>query len=297
MKKFFLLIFVFSLFSANSVFNKSLYSDEVIMEEGSSQTTSTSGNTVKSNKNINTDNQTEKVFEEGAESPESSSSSVTKSAVKGVSTEESFSESTQMEEPALKPKNKQESELKNIPPANRVEEEFKEEESSNNYLVTDSDLQDLEKKINNLRNQILDTKSKIMELGDRLSQGFISGTKLKIIIDNKLKGSFVPVKMVVKIDGYPIYKSDKESELVSATSLEAFSASVLPENHRIDVEMIVRGKGFGIFTYMEAVKMLVKTTYYLNAPRGKEIKLYIIPYDRGSFYKLQDRPKIKFEVK
>jgi len=294
MKRFFLLIFVLSLFLAYPAKEQSLFSEEVIMEEGGESVTET-----KNSDNKKNDESIEESFDEEGPTDNRASMStspVTKSTENNVSSEESFEESSQLEEPDDKPANKTEEELSNIPSSDRVEEEFQ-EESSENYLVTDSDLQDLEEKINSLRNQILDTKSKIMELGDRLSQGFISGTKVRMVIDNKLNGSFIPVKMVVKIDGYPIYKNDKEDTLATAKDLEAFSASVLPENHRIDVEMIVRGKGFGIFTYMEAVKMLVKTTYYLNAPRGKEITLHIVPYDKGSFYKLQDRPQIKFEVK
>ncbi|GEM_PF-6798567 len=215
----------------------------------------------------------------------------------GGTEEEIFEEGGPVEEekPAGPGEQKMEKEMKNIPPSTSLEEEFQEEESGN-LVVTDEELQRLEEKINQLRNQILDTKSKIMELGDRISQGFISGTKLRLLFTNDMGGTFAPVQVVVKLDGYPIYQEKDASKLEKARNMEIFTASILPENHRLDVDMIIRGKGYGIFTYMEAVKMEVSATYYFSAPRGKTITINIMPADRGSIYQLKDRPTIKFKI-
>ncbi len=209
--------------------------------------------------------------------------------------EEVFEEGTTEEEEPARPTTPQEKEMQRIPPSTTLEEEF-EEEQSGGVVVTDQELQQLEEKINQLRNQILDTKSKIMELGDRISQGFISGTKLKLVFTNGMGGTFVPVKVVIKLDGYPIYQGGDEKKLEDADKMQVFSASILPENHRLDVDLIVRGKGYGIFTYMEAVKLEVSATYYFSAPRGKTLTINVIAADKGSIYQLKDRPTIKFEI-
>ena len=209
--------------------------------------------------------------------------------------EEIFEEGGGGEEKPVAPKTPQEKELTQVPPSGPLQEEFQEEEEGQ-VVVTDQELQNLENKINQLRNQILDTKSKIMELGDRISQGFISGTKLNLIFTNGMGGSFVPVKAVVKLDGYPIYQEDNKKKLSDSKGLKIFSASILPENHRIDVDLMIEGKGYGIFTYMKAVKMEISATYYFSAPRGRTFTIEIIPYDRGTIYQLKDRPSIKFEI-
>ncbi len=271
--------FILLLFSFSSFSNAG---EEVIMEEPASpqQVTASTTNTRQTS---------------------SSSSYTTKSTAPVTNStkpeeEEIFEEGNGQEQPKpTKPTNPQEKEMQQIPPSTTLEQEF-EEEQSGGVVVTDQELQQLEEKINQLRNQILDTKSKIMELGDRISQGFISGTKLKLVFTNGMGGTFVPVKVVVKLDGYPIYQASNVKKLANADKMEIFAASILPENHRLDVDLIVRGKGYGIFTYMESVKLEVSATYYFSAPRGKTLTINIIPADKGSIYQLKDRPTIKFEI-
>lgn len=161
----------------------------------------------------------------------------------------------------------------------------------------DPSIQGLEKKIDSLRGQIQDTKSMLLDLGEDISKGFVTSTKLLILHKNALGPAFSIENIEYKLDGFTVYANDDAKKLSAGADLVVFDASVLPGNHTLDVVYTLRGTGYGVFTYMEEYKFDLRNQYYFAAPKGRAVELTVEALDRGVGETLRDRPTLKFVVR
>lgn len=163
--------------------------------------------------------------------------------------------------------------------------------------ATEPALRDLEKKIDALRGQIQDTKGLLLDLGDDISRGFVTSTKLLVVHQNRLGAAFHIESIEYKLDGFTVYANHDPAKIAAHAELVVFDASVLPGNHTLDAVYTLRGTGYGVFTYMEAYKFDMRNQYYFAAPRGKAVELTVEAIDRGVGKTLRDRPTLQFAVR
>lgn len=162
--------------------------------------------------------------------------------------------------------------------------------------VGDPRLDDLEAKINQLRGQIQHTKSLILDLGEDVSKGFVSSTKLLVLHQNRLGAAFAIESVAYKLDGFTIYENHDPRRIAAGAAMVVFDAGVLPGNHTLDVVYTLRGTGYGVFTYMKEYKFDLRNQYYFSAPKGKAVELVVEAVDRGTGKTLRDRPTLRFAV-
>ncbi len=158
-------------------------------------------------------------------------------------------------------------------------------------------MQGLEQKINLLRGQIQDTKSLILNLGESVSKGFITSTKLLVLHKNDLGSAFSIESVEYKLDGFTVYSNSDPKKISVNNEMIVFDASVLPGNHTLDAVYTIRGTGYGVFTYMKEYRFDLRNQYYFSAPRGKAVELVVEAYDQGTGKTLRDRPVLKFVVR
>jgi hypothetical protein len=163
--------------------------------------------------------------------------------------------------------------------------------------ASDPKLDDLETKIDQLRGQIQQTKSLILDLGEDVSQGFVSSTKLLVLHKNLLGSAFAIESIAYKLDGFTIYENHDAQKIAAGAEMVVFDAGVLPGNHTVDVVYTLRGTGYGVFTYMKEYKFDLRNQYYFSAPKGKAVELVVEAVDRGAGKTLRDRPTLRFAVR
>jgi len=62
------------------------------------------------------------------------------------------------------------------------------------------------------------------------------------------------------------------------------------------VQMVFRGHGFGVFSYLKEYKFKAQSAYTIDAEPGKMITVKVVGYERGGLTaELKDRPTIKYE--
>lgn len=164
-------------------------------------------------------------------------------------------------------------------------------------VAADPSIEGLEKKIDGLRGQIQDTKSMLLDLGEDISKGFVTSTKLLILHRNALGPAFSIESIEYKLDGFTVYANHDNAKLKAGPDLVVFDASVLPGNHTLEVVYTLRGTGYGVFTYMEEYKFDLRNQYYFAAPKGRAVELTVEALDRGVGETLRDRPTLKFVVR
>ncbi len=156
----------------------------------------------------------------------------------------------------------------------------------------------LEERVTDLKERIYRTKARLLLLQETvISDNLTSGAKAVLVHRNEMGASFVLESVTYALDGAPIYtKVDTGGELDRQEEIEIFNGRIVPGNHQITARVVLRGSGFGVFSYLEGYKFTVQSSYTFNAEGGKITQVKIVSYERGGITTdLKDRPAIKYD--
>jgi hypothetical protein len=156
----------------------------------------------------------------------------------------------------------------------------------------------LEERVSDLKEKVFRTKARLLNLQEMVIGGDITtGAKAVLIHRNEMGSSFYLESVTYALDGAPIYtKADVEGDLEKREEFEIFNGRIVPGNHQLAVQMIFRGHGFGLFSYLRDYKFKTQSAFTIDAEPGKVITVKVISYEKGGFTsELKDRPAIKYE--
>jgi hypothetical protein len=156
----------------------------------------------------------------------------------------------------------------------------------------------LEERVSDLKEKVFRTKARLLNLQEMVIGGDITtGAKAVLIHHNEMGSSFYLESVTYALDGAPIYtKVDVEGDLDKRDEFEIFNGRIVPGNHQLAVQMVFRGHGFGLFSYLQDYKFKTQSAYTIDAEPGKVITVKVISYEKGGFTsELKDRPAIKYE--
>jgi hypothetical protein len=159
-------------------------------------------------------------------------------------------------------------------------------------------LRGLEQRVNELKERIFRSKARLNLLKETVLHGVIAGSRALITHKNDMGSSFRLIKLVYAIDGAQIYaKADDSGALDEKREFEIFNGSIVPGNHTISVQMIFRGHGYGIFSYLKGYKFTVRSSHTFTAGEGRQTGITVKAFEKGNITtELKDRPAIKFDV-
>jgi hypothetical protein len=169
---------------------------------------------------------------------------------------------------------------------------------SGDSVTYDLRVRELEEKVNDLKEKIFRSKSRLVLLKETVLRGSISGSKAVLIHSNEMGNSFKLEQAIYSLDGNQIYnKVDADGDLADKERFEIFNGAIVPGNHNISVMLVYRGNGFGVFSYLQGYKFTIRSSYTFAAEEGKTTRVKVIGYEKGNVTTaLEDRPDIRYEI-
>jgi hypothetical protein len=160
-------------------------------------------------------------------------------------------------------------------------------------------LRDLEAKVDELKDQIRRSHTRLALLSDTILSGGAAGSRAEISLDNQLSSAFRLVKAIVVLDGAVQYnRADESGALADQKTIPVFSGSVPPGDHTLQVVLNLNGNGYGVFTYLKSFHFELKGNHAFTAVEGKTLTLTVTAYEKGGVTTaLSDRPSIEFHEK
>jgi hypothetical protein len=158
----------------------------------------------------------------------------------------------------------------------------------------------LEERVTDLKEKIFRTKNRLMNLQEMVIGGDITtGAKAVLVHRNEMGSSFYLESVTYALDGAPIYtKVDVDGDLEKREEFEIFNGRVVPGNHQITVQMVYRGHGYGLFSYLEGYRFKVQSSYTFDAEPGKVSVVKVVGFEKGGLTaELKDRPAVRYDVK
>ncbi|MEE2900691.1 MAG: dihydrolipoamide acetyltransferase [Myxococcota bacterium] len=156
----------------------------------------------------------------------------------------------------------------------------------------------LEERVNSLKEKIFRSKARLMLLRETVLNGALAGAKAKIVHRNEMGTGFVLESVSYALDGAPIFtKTDTDGDLNDVAEIELFNGSIVPGNHNLSVNMVYRGSGYGVFSYVKGYSFKIRSSYAFTAEEGKVTSVRIVGYEKGGITTdLKDRPAVRYDV-
>jgi len=149
-----------------------------------------------------------------------------------------------------------------------------------NYTVR---LHDLERRVDELKEQIFRSKARLNLLKETVLHGVIAGAHAVILYRNEIGSMYTPVQYVYSLDGNEIFaKIDESGKLADQKEFEIFNGSLAPGNHTMSVRMVYVGNGYGVFSYLKGYRFNVNSSRTFTAAEGKQFQLKVVGHEKGN---------------
>jgi hypothetical protein len=158
-------------------------------------------------------------------------------------------------------------------------------------------LRDLEQRVDELKEQIRRSHTRLSLLSDTILSGGVGGARAEISFKNDLTNAFHLTGATFVLDGAVQYnKQDESGTLAEQKQIPIFSGSIPPGDHTLQVVLKLRGHGYGVFSYLRGYKFNVPSTHSFTVTEGKAIKLEAVVWEKGDVTTpLEERPAIRWQ--
>jgi hypothetical protein len=124
------------------------------------------------------------------------------------------------------------------------------------------------------------------------------GARLVVTHHNEMNGGFKLLGLAYAIDGSQVYaKLDLSGALDERAQIPIFDAKVIPGDHQVAVQYDVGSGSFGVLSYVENFKIVLRRTYSFKVEKGKETRLVgTLATDDNITALFENRPVIGFQT-
>jgi len=160
-------------------------------------------------------------------------------------------------------------------------------------------LRDLEQRVDELKDQIRRSHTRLALLSDTIMGGGSALSRADITFKNEMSNAFQLVSAVFVMDSKVQYnRQDETGALGEQKEIPIYSGSLPPGDHIIQISLTFQGSGFGVFSYLRGYKFEVKSGHAMTAVEGKTDAVTITAYEKGGVTTpLEQRPAVTWEEK
>jgi hypothetical protein len=160
-------------------------------------------------------------------------------------------------------------------------------------------LRDLEQRVDELKDQIRRSHTRLALLSDTIMGGGAAGSRSEVDFKNEMSSAFQLARALFVIDGQVQYnRQDDSGALGDQKEIPIYSGSVPPGDHTIQVALTFQGNGYGVFSYLRGYKFEVKSSHAFTAVEGKSISVTATAFEKGGVTTpLEQRPAIEWQEK
>jgi hypothetical protein len=160
-------------------------------------------------------------------------------------------------------------------------------------------LRDLEQRVDELKDQIRRSHTRLALLSDTIIGGGAAGSRAEVEFKNEMSSAFLLTRALFVIDGQAQYnRADDSGALADQKEIPIYSGSMPPGDHTIQVALSFQGNGYGVFSYLRGYKFDVKSSHAFTAIEGKTLTITATAYEKGGVTTpLEQRPTIEWQEK
>ncbi|MEQ1565470.1 MAG: hypothetical protein ABMA64_07525 [Myxococcota bacterium] len=158
------------------------------------------------------------------------------------------------------------------------------------------ELRTVEEDVSNLKERVFRSKATLKLLKELVVDSAISGSRLAIWHVNKLGGGYSMESAQYFLDGKGVFaRVDPSGSLDTDRELKIAEQTVPAGTHTVQVSLVLRGKGYKVFSYLKSYQFKVTNSYTFKVEEGKISVIRVIAETKGVLQNFVDRATIQFD--
>lgn len=158
------------------------------------------------------------------------------------------------------------------------------------------ELRTVEEEVNGLKERVFRSKATLQLLKELVVEGASSGARIVVWHLNQMGKGYAMESVQYFLDGKNIYtKVDPGGQLAAVKEMKIHEQSVPPGTHNLQVKMVLRGAGYGVFSYLRTYQFNVQSSYAVKVQDGRASVVRVIADSRGGLRNFVDRPTVRYE--
>jgi hypothetical protein len=159
-------------------------------------------------------------------------------------------------------------------------------------------IKELETKVNDLKEKVFQSKSRIVLLRETVLSGNLAGSRAMIVHRSDGGPAYKLRAAIYSLDGNRIFSEvDDDDSLADRTVFDVYDDAIRPGNHTLSVNLKYQGSGYGIFPYFEGYSFDVRSSCQFKAEEGKIAQVRVVAYEAGNIAtSKEDRLAIQCEL-
>jgi hypothetical protein len=161
------------------------------------------------------------------------------------------------------------------------------------------ELRTVEQDVNGLKERVFRSKATLQLLKELVLDGSSRGSQIALWHINKMSSAYTLESIQYVLDGKSIYsKSDGSGALDDLREVKLLEQAMPPGTHNLQVSLVLRGNGFGVFSYLKTYSFKVQSSYTFSVEDGRATVLKVVANERGGPWRtFVDRPNVEYEEK
>ena len=157
--------------------------------------------------------------------------------------------------------------------------------------VYDLRVRELETQIDDLKERVFRSKSRIVLLKETVLAENLAGSRAVISFENNLGTAYRVERGIFSIDGSRVFTSTDTDALRTRDGLEVFSGPLTPGTHTVSVSLGMRGSGYGLFSYARGYEFDLRFSCQFTAEEGRTTLVAVRTFRGGNVFTAhEERP-------
>ena len=158
------------------------------------------------------------------------------------------------------------------------------------------ELRTVEEDVGDLKERVFRSKATLKLLKELLIDASATGSRIVLWHVNKLGGGYSMESVQYFLDGKSVFsKVDPGGTLDTEREIKVHEQSAAPGAHSLQVNMVLRGKGYKVFSYLRTYQFKVQSSYAFEVQEGRLSLLRVIADSRGALRNFVERPTIQYD--
>ena len=159
------------------------------------------------------------------------------------------------------------------------------------------ELRTVEEDVNRLKERVFRSKATLQLLKELVIEGATMGSRVVVWHINKMGPAYTMESVQYFLNGKNIYsKMDPAGSLDAAREVKIHEQSIPPGTHNMQVNLVLRGNGFGVFSYLKTYSFKVQSSYSFKVQDGRVTVVRVLANERPGFGRtFVDRPSVQYD--
>jgi hypothetical protein len=156
----------------------------------------------------------------------------------------------------------------------------------------------VEEEVKRLKERVFRSKATLQLLKELVIEGATLGSRIAVWHVNRMGAAYTMESIDYYLDGKSIFRRvDPSGTLDDLREVKIHEQTVPPGSHQVDVQLVLRGSGFGVLSYLRTYSFKVQSSYTVAIEDGNLLHLRVIADERSGLSRtFMDRPYVEYDV-